>query len=107
MLAITRRDDGRGALVLRIDLMQSLVQLRRAGDGQRREKGDDHSDADPGARLHAGKRTSRCETLRKLFEPWERAGEFNSVPILTPKLVPLGDCGRITNRNGDFGESSC
>src|SRR4029077_17213498 len=36
---------------------------------------------------------------------WERAGEFNSVPILTPKLIPLGDCGRITNRNGDSGES--
>ena len=36
---------------------------------------------------------------------WERAGEFNSVPIITPKLIPLGDCGRITNRNGDSGES--
>jgi hypothetical protein len=36
---------------------------------------------------------------------WERAGEFNSVPILTPKLIPLGDCGRITNRNGGSGES--
>jgi hypothetical protein len=36
---------------------------------------------------------------------WERAGEFNSVPILTPKLIPLVDYGRITNRNGDFGES--
>ena len=36
---------------------------------------------------------------------WERAGEFNSVPILTPKLIPLGDYGRITNRNGDSGES--
>ena len=35
---------------------------------------------------------------------WERAGEFNSVPILTPKLIPLGDYGRITNRNGDSGE---
>ena len=30
---------------------------------------------------------------------WERAGEFNSVAILTPKLIPLGDCGRNTNRN--------
>jgi hypothetical protein len=30
---------------------------------------------------------------------WERAGEFNSVPILTPKVIPLGDYGRITNRN--------
>jgi len=39
--------------------------------------------------------------------PWERAGEFNSVPIFTPKLIPLGDCGRIANRNGDSGESSC
>src|SRR5205823_2356331 len=37
--------------------------------------------------------------------PLERAGEFNSVPILTPKLIPLGDCGRITNRNGGSGES--
>ena len=36
---------------------------------------------------------------------WEHAGEFNSVPILTPKLIPLGDCGRITNRNGGSGES--
>jgi hypothetical protein len=45
------------------------VQPRRTCDGQRREKGDDHSDADAGARLHAGKRFSRCETLRKLFEP--------------------------------------
>ena len=36
---------------------------------------------------------------------WERAGKFNSVPILTPKLIPLGDCGRITNRNGGSGES--
>src|SRR6266850_3549738 len=36
---------------------------------------------------------------------WERAGEFNSVPILTPKLIPLGDYGRITNRNGDSGDS--
>src|SRR4029077_3061646 len=35
---------------------------------------------------------------------WKRAGEFNSVPILTPKLIPLGDCGRITNRNGGSGE---
>ena len=37
---------------------------------------------------------------------WERAGEFNSVPILTPKLIPLGDCGRITNRNGDSGAAA-
>jgi len=37
--------------------------------------------------------------------PLERAGEFNSVPILTPKLIPLGDCGRITNGNGGSGES--
>ena len=37
---------------------------------------------------------------------WERAGEFNSVPILTPKLIPLGDCGRITNRNGGSGEQA-
>jgi hypothetical protein len=36
---------------------------------------------------------------------WERAGEFNFVPILTPKLIPLGNCGRITNRNGGSGES--
>src|SRR5712671_1384235 len=35
---------------------------------------------------------------------WKRAGEFNSVPILTPKLIPLGDYGRITNRNGDSGD---
>jgi hypothetical protein len=25
---------------------------------------------------------------------WERAVEFNSVPILTPKLIPPGDYGR-------------
>ncbi len=37
--------------------------------------------------------------------PRERAGEFNSVPILTPKRIPLGDYGRITNRNGDSGDS--
>src|SRR5438132_4133467 len=36
---------------------------------------------------------------------WERAGEFNSLPIPTPKLIPLGDCGRITNRNSGSGES--
>ena len=36
---------------------------------------------------------------------WERAGELNSVPILTPKPIPLGDYGRITNRNGDSGDS--
>jgi hypothetical protein len=30
---------------------------------------------------------------------WERAGEFNSVPILTPKLIPLGDYERITSTN--------
>ena len=36
---------------------------------------------------------------------WERAGEFNSVPILTPNLIPRGDYGRITKRNGDSGES--
>ena len=35
----------------------------------------------------------------------ERAGEFNSVPILTPKLIPPGNCERITNRNGGSGES--
>ena len=34
------------------------------------------------------------------LEPWGRAGEFNTVPILIPKLIPLGDYGRITNRNG-------
>src|SRR5439155_14959112 len=67
---------------------------------------DDNADANTGARLHASRRFSRCETLRKFFEPlWEVAGEFNSVPILTPKLIPLGDCGRITNRNGGSGES--
>ena len=53
VLAITRRDHGRGALVPRIDLVQSLVQPRRTGDGQRREEGDDDSNADEGARLHA------------------------------------------------------
>jgi hypothetical protein len=38
---------------------------------------------------------------------WERAGEFNSVPILTPKLIPLGDYGRITNRNAILGRAGC
>src|SRR2546430_236598 len=37
--------------------------------------------------------------------PLERAGEFNSLPIPTPKLIPLGDCGRITNGNSGSGES--
>jgi hypothetical protein len=37
----------------------------------------------------------------------ERAGEFNSVPILTPKLIPLGDCGRITIGMADLGRAGC
>ena len=49
--------------------MQSFVQPRRTGDGQCREKGDDNADANTGARLHASRRFSRCETLRKFFEP--------------------------------------
>ena len=65
MLAITGRDHGCGARVLRIDLVQSFVQLRRAGDGQRREESDDNSDANEGAQLHASMRFSRCETMRK------------------------------------------
>jgi hypothetical protein len=73
VLAITGRDHGRGARVLRIDLVQSLVQLRRTGDGQRREKGDDDANANAGARFHASGRFSRCQTLRKFFEPRARA----------------------------------
>ena len=69
VLAFARRDDGRGALVLRIDLMQSLVQLRRAGDGQCCEKGDDNADANTGARLHLPPRFYRGELARKKFLP--------------------------------------
>jgi hypothetical protein len=69
MFAIAGRDHGRGAFVMHADLMQFFVQLRRTGDGQRREKSDNHSDANTGARLHASSRFSRCETLRKFFEP--------------------------------------
>ena len=69
MLAITGRDHGRGALVMRTGLMQFFVQPRRTCDGQCREKGDDNADANTGARLHASRRFSRCETLRKFFEP--------------------------------------
>jgi hypothetical protein len=41
------------------------VQLRRTSDGQRREKGDDDYDADPGARLHASRRFTVGAALRK------------------------------------------
>src|SRR5437899_9977238 len=91
VLAITGRDHGRGAFVLRADLVQFFVQPRRTGDGQRCEKGDDNANANAGARLHASRRFSRCETLRKFFELRKRARmKINPIPILTPNLIPFG-----------------
>jgi hypothetical protein len=46
--------------------MQSLVQLWRTGDGQRREKRGDDSDANKGARLHASRRFSRSRKILQL-----------------------------------------
>jgi len=36
---------------------------------------------------------------------WERAGEFSSIPILTPKLIPLGDSEGLRIGMADVGES--
>ena len=69
VLTITRRDHGRGARVLRIDLVQSLVQLRRTGDGQRREKGDQNANPNASARLHLPPRLHPRELARKKFLP--------------------------------------
>jgi hypothetical protein len=84
VLAITGRDHGRGAFVMRTGLVQFFVQRRRTGDGQRREKGNDNTNANPGARLHVSRRFSRCETLRKFFETCGAfTNEINPVSIPT------------------------
>ena len=38
---------------------------------------------------------------------WERAGEFNSVPILTPKLIPLGDSEGLRIGMAILGRAAC
>src|SRR6476619_7700065 len=43
VLAIAGRDHGRGACVLRIDLMQFFVQLRRTGKRQRYKKSEQNA----------------------------------------------------------------
>ena len=86
--------------------MQFFVQPRRTGDGQCREKGDDNADANAGARLHASRRFSRCETLRKFFEPFGSVQE-NSILFLflLLSLFRWEIAEGITNRNGGSGES--
>lgn len=99
MLAFARRDHGRGALVLRIDLVQSLVQARRASNGQRREKGDDNANANAGAGLHASRRFTLRADLRKYFERPRKRARIESNPILIPSGVPRVSKNRITNTN--------
>jgi hypothetical protein len=69
VLAIAGRDHGRGACVLRIDLVQSLVQLRRTGKGQRHKKGEQNTNPDASTRLHLPPRFHRGDLARKKFLP--------------------------------------
>jgi hypothetical protein len=52
MLATAGRDYGRGACVLRIDLMQFFVQLRPTGKRQRHKKGEQNANPNASAPLH-------------------------------------------------------
>jgi len=69
VLTITGRDYGRGARMLRIDLVQSLVQLRRTGKGQRHQKGEQNTNPNASTRLHLPRRFHRGELARKKFLP--------------------------------------
>ena len=69
VLTITGRDHGRGARVLRIDLVQSLVQVRRTRNGQRHKKGEQNTNPNASTRLHLPPRFHRGELARKKFLP--------------------------------------
>jgi hypothetical protein len=73
--------------------MQSLVQLWRTGDGQRRGKGADDSDADKGARLHASRRFSRSRKILQLKSAESRGalqpGQFLHLRPLSVKIDEL------------------
>jgi hypothetical protein len=67
VLTITGRDHGRGARVLRIDLVQFFVQLRRTSKGQRHNKGEQNTNPNASTRLHLPPRLHRGELARKKF----------------------------------------
>jgi hypothetical protein len=69
MLAIAGRDHGRGACVLRIDLMQFFVQLRRTGKRQRDKKSEQNAYPNASTRFHLPPRFHRGELARKKFLP--------------------------------------
>jgi len=69
MLAITGRDHGRGARVLRIDFVQFFVQPRRARQRQRHKKGEQNANPNASTRLHLLPRFHRGELARKKFLP--------------------------------------
>jgi hypothetical protein len=69
MLAITGRDHGRGARVLRIDFVQFFVQPRRARQRQRHKKGEQNANPNASTRLHLPPRFHRGELARKKFLP--------------------------------------
>ena len=69
MLAITGRDQRRGALVLGPGLVQFFVQLRRTGKGQRHKKGEQNTNPNASTGLHLPPRFHRGELARKKFLP--------------------------------------
>src|SRR6478736_3594684 len=79
VLEIAGRDHGRGACVLRIDLVQSLVQLRPTGKGQRHKKGEQNSNPNASTRLHLPPRFHRGELVRKEFLPVSELGRLRVV----------------------------
>ena len=69
VLAITGRDQRRGALVMGPGLVQFFVQLRRTGKGQRHQKGEQNANPNASTRLHLPPRFHRGELARKKFLP--------------------------------------
>jgi hypothetical protein len=69
VLAMTGCDHGRDARMLRIDLVQFFVQLRRTGKGQRHKKSEQNADPNASTRLHLPPRLHRGELARKKFLP--------------------------------------
>ena len=69
MLAITGRDQCRGALVMGPGLVQFFVQLRRTGKGQGHKKGEQNANPNASTRLHLSPRFCQGEFARKKFLP--------------------------------------
>lgn len=86
MLAMTPRQNGRSALMLRIDFVQSHMQLRRACKRQGNEQSEKNSHANTRPRFHCRPRLYRSCFMRKVFFPISFLRSFRIAELRRPEV---------------------